>query len=307
MLHRSVVVVFLFTTLALPLQLLAQAGGSGLSFLKIGADARAMAMGDVGVVTSDLGAAMYYNPALLSDDEDASITIMHNEWVQDLSTEFLGVAVPFSSWTLGIHMGLTSVEGIEIRDRPGEAQGTFDSRNFAGGLSMAFALTDGVDLGITAKYVMEKIYTDAADGYAFDFGASIDPFEGGDLHGLRFGLALANLGSMSELRYAATTLPTLLRAGASYDIPVPSLKSTLVVIGGVMSVFEDEATHAAVGAEFNYVNSVYFRAGYQSGYEIKNVSFGAGFAYTTLRFDYAFTPFTESFGAAHTIALSIRL
>jgi hypothetical protein len=307
MLNRCVVALFFLISLALPSMLFSQAGGSGLSFLKIGADARAMGMGDVGVVTSDLGAAMYYNPALIANDEAASITITHNEWVQDLSTEFLGVVVPFSSWTLGIHMGLTSVEGIEIRDRPGEPQGTFDSRNFAGGLSVAFALADGLDVGLTAKYVMEKIYTDAADGYAFDFGASFDPFKGGDLHGLRFGAALANLGSMSELRYVSTTLPMLLRVGASYDIPVHALKSTLVVTGGVMSVFDDEATHASIGAEFNYVNSVYFRAGYQSGYEIKNVSFGAGFAYTTLRFDYAFTPFTESFGAAHTIALSIRL
>ncbi len=86
-----------------------------------------------------------------------------------------------------------------------------------------------------------------------------------------------------------------------------ALKSTLLLTGGVMSVFDDKATHATLGAEFNYINSVYFRLGYQSGYDIKNVSFGAGFAYTTLRFDYAFTPFTESFGAAHTIALSIRL
>ncbi len=287
--------------------LFAQAGGSGLSFLKIGADARAIAMGDAGVVTADNGGAVYYNPALIAGDESASITIMHNEWVQDLTTEYLGIVVPFQSWSLGIQMGLTSVAGIEIRDRPGEPQGTFDSRNFAGGLTAAFALADGVDVGVTAKYVMEKIYTDAADGYAFDIGAAIDPFTGGDLHGLRFGLAVANLGSMSELRYTSTKLPTLLRAGASYDVPVAALKSTLVLTGGVMSVFDDEATHATLGAEFNYVNSVYFRLGYQSGYDIKNVSFGAGFAYTTLRFDYAFTPFTESFGAAHTIALSIRL
>ncbi len=191
--------------------LFAQAGGSGLSFLKIGADARAIAMGDAGVVTADNGGAVYYNPALIAGDESASITITHNEWVQDLTTEYLGIVVPYQSWSLGIQMGLTSVAGIEIRDRPGEPQGTFDSRNFAGGLTAAFALADGVDVGVTAKYVMEKIYTDAADGYAFDFGAAIDPFNGGDLHGLRFGLAVANLGSMSELRYTSTKLPTLSR------------------------------------------------------------------------------------------------
>ena len=297
----------LLFTIALPASLYGQAGGAGLSFLKIGADARAVSMGDAGVVIGDNGGAIYYNPALISNDEHGSVTISHNEWVQDITTEYLGIVVPMSSWSLGIHMGLTSVAGIEIRERPGDPVGTFDSRNFAGGITAAFGLADGLDVGITAKYVMEKIYTDAADGYAFDIGAELDPFRGGDLHGLRFGVALANLGSMSTLRYTSTKLPALLRIGASYDIPVSALKSTLIVTGGAMSVFSDEVTHATLGAEFNYVNSIYFRIGYQSGYDMKNISFGAGVGYSTLRFDYALTPFTESFGTAQTVALSIQL
>ena len=304
---RISTLVVLLLMIAVPSALHAQAGETGLSFLKIGADARSVSMGDAGVASGDNGGALYYNPALISDDTQASITISHNEWVQDITTEYLGIVLPLSSMSLGLHMGLTSVAGIEIRERPGEAEGTFDSRNFAGGISAAFALGEGIDVGVTAKYVMEKIYTDAADGYAFDIGALLDPFRGGDLHGLKFGLALANLGSMSELRYASTAMPTLLRVGAEYEIPVTAMKSTLLVTGGVMSVFDDNATHATLGAEFNYVNSVFFRLGYQSGYDIKNVSFGAGVTYTTLRFDYAYTPFTESFGTGHTVALAIQL
>jgi hypothetical protein len=308
MLQRSFLFVVTLALVLLPAVASAQAGGTGLSFLKIGADARIMAMGDAGVVAADKGGATYYNPALLADDENASITIMYNEWLADVTATFAGVVVPMSSWTLGIHMALTSVGGIEVRDRPGEAQSTFDSHNFSGGLSAALSLMKGVDVGITAKYILEKLYTDAADGFAFDFGAAVHPFQGGELHGLKFGLAVANIGSMSDLRYVSTKLPTLLRAGASYDIPVTSLQSTLLLTGGVMTIFDDEATHITAGAEFDYVNTLYFRLGYQSGYDMKNISFGAGFAFTSLRFDYAYTPFTGGFtGAAHTIGISIDL
>ncbi len=301
------IALFLFMLLVTPSLLRAQAGGAGLSFLKIGADARAIAMGDAGVVVADHGAAMYYNPALVADDTEASVTIMHNEWVQDLSTEYLGVVVPFKAWTLGVHMGLTSVEGIEIRQRPGDPEGTFDSRNFAGGLSAAFGIAQGVRFGASVKYVLEKIYTDAADGYAFDLGVTVAPLQEGELRTLRFGLAVANLGSMSELRALPTTLPALLRAGVAWDADIPSLNSVFTVTGGAMHVFDDEVTHVQLGAEFDYSDAVYARLGYQSGFDIKDVSFGAGAKYHNLRFDYAYTPFSESFGTAHTIALSINI
>jgi len=285
----------------------AQSGATGLSFLKIGADARAMGMGDAGVATSDLGSAMYYNPALISDDEQASITIMHNEWIQDLTTEFLGLVVPFSSWTFGLHLGLTSVEGIEIRDRPGEAQGTFDSHNFAGGVTAAFAVSSGVHVGVTAKYVFEKLYTDVSDGYAFDFGVFVQPFSSQELRSLRFGGALSNLGQMSELRTVSTKLPMLLRLGVGYDVPIESMKSSFVFSAANLLLLEENTNHLNIGVEFNYVDIVFMRVGYQSNYDIKNVSFGAGTKYSSFRFDYAFTPFTESFGMAHTIALSATL
>jgi len=293
--------------LLFPLSMFAQSGATGLSFLKIGADARAMGMGDAGVATSDLGSAMYYNPALISDDEQASITIMHNEWIQDLTTEFLGLVVPFSSWTFGLHLGLTSVEGIEIRDRPGEAQGTFDSHNFAGGVTAAFAVSSGVHVGVTAKYVFEKLYTDVSDGYAFDFGVFVQPFSSQELRSLRFGGALSNLGQMSELRTVSTKLPMLLRLGVGYDVPIESMKSSFVFSAANLLLLEENTNHLNIGVEFNYVDIVFMRVGYQSNYDIKNVSFGAGTKYSSFRFDYAFTPFTESFGMAHTIALSATL
>ncbi|MBN1447353.1 MAG: PorV/PorQ family protein [Bacteroidetes bacterium] len=302
-------VLSIFTFFLLPALLPAQSGQAGLSFLKNGVGARTVGMGDVGVAgAADMGTAMYYNPALLADDTDASITIMHNEWIQDITTEYIGISIPLRGWTFGLFMGLTSVEGIEVRDRPTpEPIATTDSRNFAGGISAAFQVMESVSVGFNAKYIFEKIHVDDAGGYAFDFGLAAHPFTNGQLQNLGFGLALANLGSMSELASTETTLPLLLRYGAGYAIPVTSLKSRLNIEVNGVTLLEEETTHANIGLEFDYVDMVFARIGYQSGYDNKNVSFGAGARYSTLRFDYAFVPFSESFGNAHTVALSITL
>jgi len=296
----------LFVLLSITVQ--AQSGQAGLSFLKNGVGARTVAMGDAGVVGSDMGTAMYYNPALLADDEKASITIMHSEWIQDITTEYLGLSIPANGWTFGLFMGITSVEGIEVRDRPTpEPLATTDSRNFAGGLTAAFALADMIDVGVSAKFIFEKIHTDDASGYAFDIGATLHPFDESSLEDLRFGFAIANLGSMSELMAQETVLPSLLRYGAEYSIPVESVKGNVVVEANGLTLLEEETTHLGIGLEFDYVNLLFLRFGYQSGFDSKSISFGAGAAYSTLRFDYAYVPFDNNLGNAHTVALSINL
>jgi hypothetical protein len=302
----------LFTAFVLillaPQDAFAQAGQAGLSFLKNGVGARSVAMGNAGVALGDLGSAMYYNPALLADDERASISIVHNEWIQDITTEYVGIALPANGWSFGVFLGLTSVAGIELRDTPSpEPDGTFDSQNFAGGVTASFALADVLDFGVNLKYIFEKIHVDDASGYAVDFGVSSQPFADGDLKDLRFGAALANLGSMSELSSAETTLPLLLRYGAGYAIPVRALKSAINVEVGGVSLLEESTTHANIGVEFDYIDMVFLRLGYRSGFDDKDISFGAGARYSSLRFDYAFVPHNDSFGNAHTIALSIML
>lgn len=305
---RSMLFVIVFLTMfLLPAALRAQSGGAGLSFLKIGVGARALGMGDAGVAGDDRGSAMYYNPALLADDERAAVTFTHNEWIEDISTEFIGVTLPAKGWTFGVHLGLTSVGHIEIRDRPGEPLAETDNNNFAGGLSAAFVIADGIDVGLTAKYVFEKLHVEEAGGYAFDFGVAIRPFSDGDLAHLRTGITLANVGSMSELASVATTLPMLLRYGAAYLIPVDAVKGALTIEANGLTLLEENSTHLNLGIEFDYLGMVFLRAGYQTGYDTKDISLGAGAMYGTLRFDYAFTPFSEVFGNAHTVALSVLL
>ena len=284
-----------------------QGGRAGMSFLKIGVGGRSLGMAETGVTQADRGTSMYYNPALVAMQPRAAISLMHNEWVEDLTTDYLGVVVPFSGWSLGVNLGLTSVDNIEVRSRPGNPEGVFDSRNFAGGVTIAFPLFDGFDAGVTAKYLFEKIYTDVAGGYAFDFGAHWMPIGEGDFKTLRLGASVANLGSMSDLRSTPTELPALMRYGASYDHEIETMHGGLLVEIGAVSLLTEKSTHMHAGLEFRYMDMLFLRTGYQTGYDVKGFSAGLGAGYSTFRFDYAYTPFQDGFGVAHTISLSTLL
>jgi len=297
----------LFLSIMFPLVSYAQGGSTGMSVLKIGVGARTVAMGDAGVASAVHGTELHYNPALMTGTPTAAITIMHNEWVQHISTEYLSTTIPMDGWSLGFSLGLTTVPEIEVRNVPGDALGTFDSHNFVGGISMALPLSDQVSAGVSIKYLFEKIYVDGAAGYAFDFGLRYRPFIEGDLQTLKTGLSIANLGSMSELRSQPTQLPALARFGVSYSLPMAFANGSLLIEADGVSIVKERSFHAVVGAEFDYSQLVFLRLGYQSGFEMRSISTGLGVSYSVIRFDYAYSPFSEGFGAANTISLSILL
>ena len=283
----------------------AQNGATGLSFLKIGVGGRTIGMGDAGVATASLGSAAHYNPALLTSQEHPSITMMHNQYIQDLTAQYLGAVVPLDGITLGFHLGLTSVADAEIRQVPGDPIGTFTSRSFTSGISAAFSFSDEIDVGVTMKFLFEKLHVDEASGYAFDAGMRIRPFEEGDLKPLTAGVSIANLGQMSELRSAASNLPSLLRYGVSYTVPFASMNGSLLFEADGLTIFDAKTTHVNLGVEVAYDNALFARFGYQTNYDNKGFSAGIGANYAIMRFDYAVTPWSEGFGLAHAVSLSV--
>lgn len=277
----------------------------GLSFLKLGPGARSMAMGETGAAASFGPSAMIYNPALLTFEQSASIELMHHQYVQDIAMQFLGAALPMDGWSAGMYLRLASVEGIELRTRPGEAEGTFASRDFVAGITVAVPFGDAIAIGATAKYIFEKIYVDVADGVAFDIGASVRPFDDGDLQSLGFGAAVTNLGSISALRSVETELPRMFRYGAAYRFPVESVDGDFACGADHFIPLAGGTSHVNVGLEFGYQRHAYLRVGYQTGFDNKSFSFGMGVAYEPLRIDYAFTPFANDFGTSHAFSISV--
>ena len=169
------------------------AANTGLSFLKFGAGARAIAMGDAYSSVADDATAYIYNPARLNFGNKSNLTLMHNMSAQDLTTDFIAIKYPLSDkLAMGVGFFTTSVTGIQIRNNPGAVIDNFDTRNLSTGISFGYKVTPNFSLGVTGKYLYEKIYVDEASGLAFDFGTNYSK------DNLNLALVISNVGSMSE-------------------------------------------------------------------------------------------------------------
>lgn len=287
---------FLMSTIA------ASAGiGTGMPFLKMGVGARSIGMGEAFSAAADDASASFYNPASLAFAQQPTLTLMHRQWIGDVTTEYLGAALPGESYSFALGINSTGVDGIEAREHPGPATGTFGLHDYAITGTGAYKIQNDLSIGISARFLFEKLYVEESSGYSIDAGAAYRYNE----H-LRLALAVTNLGSVSPLATESTPLPEALRTGAAYGSTITNEISGLVT-ADALKFFGDDGARFHLGAEATYDNVLSLRCGYQFGYEAKGLSTGFGVRYGILTFDYAYVPFSESLGDMHTFSLSFRL
>jgi len=272
-------------------------GNTGLAFLKLGVTSRAISLGEAVVSSTNDASATHYNPAAMFNGSKTSLVFMHNEQVLGVRTEFLAGSFKFSKVALGFSVNNTSVDDIQIREIPGEQTGQFTAQNLALGLSLGYKVNEMLSLGLTGKFLFEKIYVDNASGIALDLGGLYTK------ENLSIGAAISNLGSMSQLRNESTKLPASIRLGGSYSIILVGITSKLLIGVDGYKVLSGGKFHANTGAELQYKDFLALRVGYQSGYENKSITTGIGLKYKAINLDYAFVPYKYSLGSSHTITL----
>ncbi|MDI6766420.1 MAG: PorV/PorQ family protein [Bacteroidota bacterium] len=279
----------------------AQTGTTGLTFLKLGVGGRAIGMGEAFSAVSNDASATYYNPAMLPTSKNLQLLFMHKEWLPDMGTDFIAATTSWNDFAFGLSINSTNIKNIELRQKPGPAYGTFSSHFASIGLSSSYSLSSSVSFGITAKFLYEKIFVDEASGYGLDFGARYrTPLD------IVTAFSINNLGVMNALRTEATKLPTSLRFGCAYQLPLESINSTLILASDVVSYTTENQSHLNLGTEIAYQKYFSVRLGYQTGYESRDFSTGIGIQYGWFQLDYAFLPFGYNISSAHTISLGIN-
>jgi len=282
--------------------LLGQGKSGGMGNLKLPSHARDAALGDATVADPTAFSSSAINPSLLLYSQRLEFTVSHQEWIEDSQSEHFALVFPFSVVALGFSLSTTSINGIELRDQPGPPRGTFSSRYGAVGLSGATAISPDFQVGLTIKYLYEKILVDEADGWGLDVGLAYQP----GIEGLSFGASLRDLGIMNPLRTSSTRLPTRITGGASFQTRLEEKISTRFVTS-LSRELSLSTLYAAAGVEIEYSRLLSIRLGYQSGYSTRGFSAGIGFSSLPMLFDYSFTPFSFSLGNAHLLSLGIRL
>lgn len=284
----------------------AMAQDSGLAFLRIGTNAAAGAMGDTQVSNTQDAFSTYWNPAGLAAATSNSAALSHHIWVAQTRTYSLaGRFAAGSNGGAGLFLTALDSGDLEARENPGDPDGIFNAQFVSVGGSYGYALGD-VRLGVTAKFLSERIFTNSATGYAFDFGLQADLFD----KGLKLGAALQNLGEMSELNEIATELPRTARAGLSlFPFRVLAMVDGTVLLNAfitaeVSHVFPTETTRYHFGAAAEVVELVTVRAGYVTNDALRGFTLGGGLGSNGFLFDYAFMPFDDGFdGPGHVLSL----
>jgi hypothetical protein len=284
-----------------PFMLAQSAGNSGLSFLKIGAGARNVAMGDVGNSAANDVTSLFYNPARLSGKPEAELMFMHNEWIQGIRSEVLGAKAEVFGLPFAIGLNITSISDIEVRTKPGEFDSKFNANYFSGSLSTGFQLVDNLHFGATVKYLYEGVLANEATGAGFDFGIHYVT----TVAGLTVSGVVKNLGSMGKLLNESTKLPADFRMGPAYSFRL-SENFSAIAAAELQKYLDTDDMHILAGAEVVFNDMFALRGGYQSGYISKDFSGGLGVIWGGLRFDYAFSPFGLGLGSGHSLSLNFR-
>ncbi len=297
---RKFFLIFIISSVSMFAQ---SAGNSGLAFLKMGFGARNIAMGDAGTVAANDVTALFYNPARLSGQEGSEVFLMHNAWIQGVTSDVLGVRS--TVWGLPVALGfnVTSINDIQVRTiASAQPIATFNANYFFGSISTGFNIYDNLSAGITARYLYEGLYTDEAAGWGFDFGLNYPT----PVDGLTASAVIKDIGSMSKLKNEKTKLPTEIAIGPAYNFNLVNNKFSVTAAAEFQKYTATNDTHFNFGLEILYDHLIALRGGYQSGYEAKNFTGGFGIIWGNFGIDYAFQPFSQGLGDANMFSIRFK-
>lgn len=273
----------------------------GLAYLKIGAGADAVGMGEAVVSNVDGPVATYWNPAAMAFLPDFQAAVVHNESFASVRQEFAGATRSLGRFAVGAAFNGSWTDDLRAYDESANFLGHFGYYGMSAGISGAYRLSDRFGAGLTVKYLREAFDIYDASGVAFDLGlAGREVFPRVDV-----GVSVLHLGSDLTYIDAPFRLPLTIQGGVTYHMPLSRLGAEAILAAELRKV-RDEDAGVVLGFEYRLQESARLRMGYRSGLETEDLSFGLGLGRGALRADYAYVPFDEELGNSHRIGLTYR-
>lgn len=322
--------ILLITALALALapcgfaqntQSTSKVGTTAAQFLKIGVGARPIALGGAYVAVDEGIESIYWNPASIARIAGAGeATFNHANWLVETNYDFAAFSLNMGTLgTLGVHfisfrVPEEKVRTIEFPDGTGQV---WDYNSMALGVTLARNLTDRFSIGVTAKFIQEKLFNETAQAGAIDLGV----FYHTPWPRLKLGASITNFGTKMRLRGRDTfinvapvpsdgavnevpaeyrldsfDIPLGLRFGISYlAANTEDLKLMLLADGAHPN---DNKEYLNLGAEVALRNIIFLRGGYNTLFQEdseRGLTLGAGLRYdavgTNLRLDFGWADY----------------
>jgi hypothetical protein len=313
-----------------------KAGLNAAAFLKIGVGARQVGLGSAATALSGDVTNMYWNPAgiALGKDEHLQAAFTYNKWFADLTQQAAAVTYNVEGiGTIGVGFMTFGVSGIKA-DRdvyPGDpalqalqidqmTADTYDYRDMLLQVSYARSITNELSLGVTFKYISQKIDDQSAGAVAFDFGSVYDI----GILGWKIGARLSNLGGDIKFYDFAQALPMTFSLGTSIMPYSDDMNKVLISVDGVKP--QDGLQYYYAGGEYTFMDMISVRGGYKFNYSgvddggssfakpinttVEGYTLGAGFQTKLsdygIRLDYAYTKM-DIVNAVHRFTLTLSM
>lgn len=296
-------------------------GTTAGQFLKIGAGARPIGLGGAySALATDI-LSVYWNPAGLSRIVGSGeATFNHAEWLAETNYDFAAFSMNLGGMgSVAVHLisFSTPEEPVRTVDNPEGTGQTWDANMIAIGISYAKNLTDRFSIGLTGKYIQEKIFNVSARGAAFDMGILYNT----PLRNVTLAAAVFNFGSRMRLdgrdlffneapvnesgavdavpakyRTEYYDLPLSLRLGLAWHVLRSEDVQIVAVVDGTQP--NDNSEYLNSGVEIGFQNVIFLRGGYKALFlenSEQGFTFGAGLKYnivgTDLKFDFGWADY----------------
>ena len=262
--------------------------------------------------------AVPYNPASLA---------YINKGQAYYSKTMLYAGITHSTISLGAKITNTDFIGLNIfyldsgsmlRTDPfnAEGDGEFSVTGLCARATYSKILTDRLKVGLSLKYIREKIWTASMQTFAVDIGSN---FKTG-IYGIILGMSVSNFGP--EVSYGGEAMyqnvpdtlsidgqlsritdkfpiPMAFRCGIKRDININKDHKIIFAMDGINPI--DYTVHANIGAEYSWMDRAFVRFGTHLMHDTASFTFGAGAKIRNIHIDYALASYgvldlTHQFG-----------
>lgn len=278
-------------------------GTAGFLSLRLGSGARAAAMGDAQVSLAHDATAVYWNPGGLAAIEGTSFALQHNEWFQTirLSSAAVGHATDYGVFGVNF-LGMYMDEIPRVETAAAAPVGTFNVYEVSFSLAWAMRLRQDWDVGVAVKGLNSKLDETSASGWAVDAGVQYRT----KIEGLTFAAVAQHLGPDMTFIDDPFKLPATARVGADWQRAARSHSDIVLAYDlEIANDARDPRNH--FGMEYTYQKAMSLRAGYKTGFDSQEWSFGAGLRRAGYSFDYAYLDIQNDLGNSHRFSLGIDL
>lgn len=328
-----VIVLLLLVSVAAIGQTNAKLAQTGLKFLNVATDPRAVAMGEAVTSVEGSSTAMFFNPAGLARfSGTAHASFGTTQWIAGIDHLYASAAIATPNNDYGV-FGITfqSVDYGEIirTIRATNADGyldvgTFRPTAFAVGLGYARALSDRFSIGGRASYVFQDLGAGfrSVDSYgnplksdnnidvlSFDFGM----FYNTGFKSLNFAMSVRNFSKEIKYQKEGFQLPLMFRIGVSInamDFITMDTDADRLLLSVDATNSRDYPETVNMGGEYVFMKTLAIRGGYMFGQDERGFTAGIGLQQTLegigLGIDYSYTPF-GIFGTVNRFALQLTL